>query len=104
LLDVVPVLLAGVATLLAAGGAISVMAMVRRYRNDTSLVTTGIGIPEGMNPLIAKWVTGHNRNPVVATILDLAVRGVVRIEEYDDSGWGKNKPKPMLRLLNPQIV
>lgn len=105
LLDVVPVLLAGAATLLAAGGAISAMAMVRRYRNDTSLASTDIGIPQGMNPLMAKWVTGHNHNPVVATILDLAVRGVVRIEEYvEEPSRGKNKPKPMLRLLNPQIV
>lgn len=87
------------------GGAISAMAMVRRYRNDTSLASTDIGIPQGMNPLIAKWVTGHNHNPVVATILDLAVRGGVRIEEYvEEPSRGKNKPKPMLRLLNPQIV
>lgn len=105
LLDVVPVLLAGAATLLAAGGAISAMAMVRRYRNDTSLASTDIGIPQGMNPLMAKWVTGHNHNPVVATILDLAVRGVVRIEEdVEEPSRGKNKTKPMLRLLNPQIV
>lgn len=107
LLDVVPLLIVGAAGLLAAGGALSATAMVRRYRDDTNKTSTQYGIPEGMNPLIAKWVTGRGHNPIVATILDLAVRGVIRIEENEEAaGRGKKKSetKPVLRLIDPQLA
>ncbi|GAA2030106.1 hypothetical protein GCM10009720_07580 [Yaniella flava] len=104
LLDVVPLLLVGAAFLLTAGGALSVLAMVRRYRDDTSQPSTQYGIPEGMNPLIARWVTGRGHNPIVATILDLAVRGVLRIEEREEHTGKKPKMKPVLRLIDPQLA
>lgn len=107
LLDVVPLLLVGASVLLAAGGGIAVLRMVNRYRDDTTQTSTQLGIPEDMNPLLAKWVTGRGDNPVVATILDLAVRGVVRIEEREETtGWRKKKTEqqPVLRLLDPTLV
>jgi len=107
LLDVVPLLLVGVAFLLAGGGAVSVLAMVRRHRDSPSRTSIQYGIPEGMNPLIAKWVTGQGDNPVVATILDLAVRGVLQIEEHEDNAGSskkKSQPEPVLRLVDPRLA
>lgn len=107
ILDVLPLIFVGAAGLLAGGGALSVWAMVRRYRDDTSQPSIQHGIPEAMNPLIAKWVTGRGSDPIVATLLDLAVRGVLRIEETSkdtDLPNKKPEPKPMLRLLDPQLV
>ena len=104
LLDVVPLLLVGAAFILTAGGALAVAAMVRRYREDTGQPSTQYGIPEGMNPLLARWVTGKGHNPIVATILDLAVHGVLRIEERQDDTGKKPKTEPVLRLIDPELA
>ena len=107
MLDVLPLIIVGAAGLLAGGGALSVWAMIRRYRDDTSQPSIQHGIPEDMNPLIAKWVTGRGADPIVAALLDLAVRGVLRIEETsEDTEQPKKKPEPqpMLRLLDPQLA
>ncbi len=106
LLDVVPLLLVSAATLVAGGGALAVWAMVRRHRNDTSQASIEYGIPREINPLLAGQLMGKNHDPIVASILDLAVRGVVRIEETPEtSRWLKlTKTKPVLRLIDPQLV
>jgi len=100
-LDVLPVIFVGISVILAAAGAFGVATMVRRHRNDTSHTNIAYGIPAAMNPLIAQWITGRRNEPIVATLLDLAVRGVVRIEEAPDAAKQK-KPKPMLRLVDPE--
>lgn len=106
LLDVVPVVLTGIAVLLASGAAVAVWRMVRRYRDDTSKQHTEYGIPQAMNPLLAKWISGGGDNPLVATILDLAVRGVLRIEQAEDQKPSKKKsePKLLLRLLDAKLA
>ncbi|WP_082911565.1 DUF2207 domain-containing protein [Enteractinococcus helveticum] len=106
LLDVVPLLIVIAATLIAGGGALAVMAMVRRHRHDTSQASIEYGIPRQVNPLLAGQLVGKNHDPIVATILDLAVRGVLRIEETQQtSRWSKQpETKPMLRLIDPQLV
>ncbi|GAA4113031.1 putative membrane protein DUF2207 [Enteractinococcus coprophilus] len=106
LLDVVPLLLVIAATLVAGFGALAVWAMVRRHRSDTSQASIGYGIPEQMNPLLAGPIAGKSHDPIVASILDLAVRGVVRIEETSQtSRWLKQtETKPVLRLLAPELV
>lgn len=106
LLDVVPLLIVIAATLIAGGGALAVWTMVRRHRHDTSQTSIEYGIPSQVNPLLAGQLMGKHHNPIVATILDLAVRGVVRIEEIPEtSRWLKQaETKPMLRLLDPQLV
>lgn len=106
LLDVVPLLFVIAATLLAGGGALAVWAMVRRHRNDTSQASIEYGIPRQVNPLLAGQLMGKSHDPIVATILDLAVRGVVRIEETQEtSRWLKQtETKPVLRLIDPQLV
>src|SRR5690625_3897856 len=81
--------------------------MGRRHRDRPSRTSMQCGIPEGMNPLIAKWVTGQGDNPVVATILDLAVRGVLQIEEHEDNAGSskkKSQPEPVLRLVDPRLA
>lgn len=103
LLDAVPLVLVGASLLLSAGGAVAAMRMVRRHRNDTSQTSTQYGIPEGMTPMLAKWLTGRGADPIVATILDLAVHGVLRIEENESEGK-KSKPEPVLRLLDPELA
>ena len=104
LLDVVPLLFVIAATLLAAGGALAVWAMVRRHRNDNGQASIEYGIPRQVNPLLAGQLMGKSHDPIVATILDLAVRGVVRIEETQEtSRWLKHtETKPVLRLIDPE--
>lgn len=105
-LDVVPLLLVIAATALAVGGALAVWAMVRRHRQDTSYSNIQYGIPEQVNPLLAGRILGKSHDPIVATILDLAVRGVVRIEETEETSkrLKQSETKPVLRLLEPQLV
>ena len=104
MLDGVPLLLVGAALLLSAGGAAAVLAMVRRHRRDTTQSSTRYGIPAGMNPLLAKWLTGKANEPIVAMILHLAVHGVLRIEEPEKQTDKKSDPQPELRLVDPQLA
>lgn len=106
-LDILPLILAGAAGLLAAGGSLRVWRMLRRYRDDTSHSTIQYGIPDAMNPLIAKWIAGRGDDPITATLLDLAVRGVVRIEEDAETvpqRAKKPQSKPVLRLVDPELA
>lgn len=106
-LDVLPLILVGVSIMLSAGGALSVWRMIRRHREDTSQTSIEYGVPAGMNPLLAKWVTGRGHDPITATLLDFAVRGVVRIEEAPQTNsrrTKKSKTKPMLRLVEPTLA
>ncbi len=106
LLDVVPLLLMIAATILSAGGALAVWAMVRRHRQDTSYTSIQYGIPEQINPLLAGRILGKSHDPIVASILDLAVRGVIRIEDTNETlkGSKQTETTPVLRLLEPQRV
>lgn len=112
LLDVVPLLLVGAALLLAGGGAVAVARMIRRHRDDTSDANIAYGIPQDLNPLLARWLLGQTQAPIVAMILDFAVRGVLRIEERDEqlaerdeqSRGKKDTTRPQLRLLEPDGV
>lgn len=106
LLDVVPLLLVVAATLIALGGVLAIWRMVRSHRQDTSQATIRYGIPEQVNPVLAGEILGKSHDPVVATILDLAVRGVIRVEETQTSSrWLKqDEVKPVLRLLDPASV
>src|SRR5699024_7996012 len=73
-------------------------------QTDTSALTH-YGIPEGMTPLIAGPVAGAPLNPLVPTILDLAVRGAVRIRDSEDGGrWFSSKPTPVLELVEPELA
>ena len=106
LLDVVPLWIVVGAILVAGAGVVAVWAMVRRHRRDTSQANIQYGIPQQLNPLLAGQLMGKSHDPIVATILDLAVRGVVRIEHTEEtSRWLKqSEAKPVLRLMDPQLV
>lgn len=104
-LDVLPLILAGTGGLIALGGALAVAGMLRRHRQVSSNTVVQYGIPEGMSPLIASPLISGSQNAMVPTILDLAVRGAVRIVESVDEGrWTSNKPKPVLELVRPELA
>lgn len=105
-LDVLPVIIGGVAALLAAGGALAVLASTRKYRQVPANTLLDRGAPEGISPLLAAPLMGSAQQPVVATILDLAVRGAVRIEEdpHHVQRWYKKDPSPVLRLIDPALL
>lgn len=104
-LDVLPILLAGAALLISSGGFLGVVRMIRRRRNADRYPgalssQSSSGADHRIGPLLAAQFIGKTREPIVATILDFAVRGVLRIEETPD---GKDT-KPVLRLLDAQLV
>lgn len=104
-LDVLPLILVAAAALLAGGGTVAVIGMTRRRRQESGHSPAQYWIPEGINPLIAGPVLGVSQNPVVPTILDLAVRGVLRIQDQQgEQRWYRSKPKPTLQLLDPQLA
>lgn len=105
-LDLLPLLLAGTSALLAGGGCLAVWGMVRRRRRRSDeRAPVEYGIPQGMTPLIAGPVAGAAQNPVVPTILDLAVRGAVRVIDAEEKpGQPRKKQKPAVELLDPQLT
>lgn len=104
-LDILPLILAGAGGLVATGGALTVVSMRRRHREVSSSTVVQYGIPEGMSPLIASPLISGSQNALVPAILDLAVRGAVRIVESADQGrWTSKKPKPVLELLRPELA
>lgn len=105
MLDVLPVILLSMAGLLSAGGAVAVTQMVLRHRRDTTETSVAYGIPTGMNPLLARWLIGQAQDPIAATIMDLAVRGVLRIEDAPEQpGKPPKKPTPQVRLIDPDLA
>lgn len=104
-LDVLPLVLAGSGGLIAGAGALAVANMLRRHRQVSSNTVIQYGIPEGINPLVASRLISGSRNALVPTILDLAVRGAVRIvEAQQQSFWSSRKSKPVLELVDPQLA
>lgn len=105
-LDVLPLLLAGTSALLAGGGCLAVWGMVRRRRRRPDERTpVEYGIPQGMTPLIAGPLAGAAQNPLVPTILDLAVRSAVRVIDAEEKpGWFSKNQKPAVELLDPQLA
>lgn len=108
MLDVLPILLAGGAVLLSGGGFLAVLRMIRRHRDADRYTTSPSGQSsvspnQRVSPLLAAQFIGRTREPIVATTLDFAVRGVLRIEESPDE-QDTQGTKPVLRLIDVEAV
>lgn len=107
-LDVLPLILSGGAVLVAGTAALAVVSMIRNYRLKASRTTdTLYGLPDELNPLLAQWITGKSRDVIIASILDLAVRGILQVEAREKHAGiisTKTKYQPVLRLIAPDLA
>lgn len=107
-LDVLPLILAGGAVLIAGASALAVVFMIHNYRLKANRTTNTLhGLPEELNPLLTHSITGKGRDVIIASILDLAVRGIIQIEAHEKRPGifnTKTKYQPVLRLINPDLA
>src|SRR5699024_10109511 len=107
-LDVLPLILAAGAVLIAGASALAVVFMIRNYRLKAKRTTNTLHVrPQELHPLLTQSVTGKGRVVSIATILDLAVRGIIQIEALEKREGifnTKTKYQPVLRLINPDLA
>src|SRR5699024_10516692 len=79
-LDVLPLILAGGAVLIAGASALAVVSMIHNYRLKAYRSTKSLHArPEEVTPRVAQWIKGKGRDVISASILDLSVPGIIQI-------------------------
>ncbi|WP_295011398.1 DUF2207 family protein [uncultured Microbacterium sp.] len=96
--DIAPYPLAGAGLVLAIGGPLLGLALLRRRgrRSGRGIVVAQYDVPPSLPPLLAAEVEGRSAVADSAEIVHLAVHGALRISD--------GEKKPVLQLLDPSIA
>lgn len=94
--DVAPIALGVGAIGLTAGSVVAIVGLQRSRRRAAGVVVAQYDVPDSLPPLLAEQLVGGAKHGVPAEIVHLAVRGALRIEEYDGARPGA---QPLLRRL-----
>ncbi|MGD9676333.1 MAG: DUF2207 domain-containing protein [Candidatus Bipolaricaulia bacterium] len=98
-LDVVPIVLTGLALVAAIGAAVVVRRTRAARRRARGVIVAQYDVPDDLPPLVAAPIIGKTRSPVAAEFVHLAVRGAIRFEEEGTAPRRGTAP-PLLRLVN----